>query len=167
MSRQRGGAAIAVEQAGWLLAAAIACAGVAWAARTPRLPLRADPAIYAIDLQFPVLPPERALALYQANGALFVDARPADRPAGGALAAQHVPGALTIRAATFDDDLLAVHDFIAPSDALVLYGDGNLLELSAIASRLKARGFEDVRLMAGDLAAWKRAGGPVSGGDDG
>jgi len=164
----RAGAAAALREAGLLVALALACAAVAWAARSPRLPLRADARLYALDLKFPVLSPERALALYRANAALFVDTRPAApaQPAGGRRP-PHVPGALTLRAATFDDDLLAVHDFISPSDPLVLYGDGNLLELSAIGSRLQARGYGGVRLMSGDLGAWRHAGGPVAEGGGG
>ncbi len=155
----RGGAGRALRESALLLAAALLCAAAAWAARSPRLPLRADARRYALDLEFPVLDAARALEAYRANAALFVDVR-----ADGEHGPEHIPGAFTLRAATFDDDLLAIHDFLTPGDPLVLYGDGNLLVSGAIAARLKSRGFSEVRLMAGDLDAWRRAGGPVSGG---
>jgi len=167
-----------------LLALAAALAAAAWLARSPRLPLRADEVVYAQELGYPLIDPAEAVALYRDNLALIVDTRAGDegagagdpgRPgdsaaAGGAAAAagaplrpgrERVPGALVIREATFDDDLLALHDFLTPEDRLVLHGDGNLQVLAAVAARLARRGYTNLVLMRGDLDAWRAAGGPL------
>jgi rhodanese-related sulfurtransferase len=148
-----------------LLACATALAAAVWLVRQPRLPLRADEAVYAQELGYPLIDPAAAVALYRDNLALIVDTRAAggDVAAGGAAAAggARVPGALVIREATFDDDLLALHDFLTPEDKLVLHGDGNLQVLAAVAARLARRGYTNLVLMRGDLAAWRAAGGPL------
>ncbi len=150
--------AAAPREALLLLALALLLAAVSWAIRAPRLPLRADARTYALDLDFPVLDPAAALALYEAGEHLFLDLRdvdPATEP--------HIPGAFPVREATFADDLLAAHAFLGPQERVILCGDGNLPAAAAIAARLRERGYADISLLEGDLAAWRRAGGPVSG----
>lgn len=142
-----------------LLACATALAAAVWLVREPRLPLRADEAVYAQELGYPLIDPAEAVARYRANLALIVDTRAAGPDAAAGQA--RVPGALVIREATFDDDLLALHDFLTPEDQLVLHGDGNLQVLAAVAARLARRGYTDLVLMRGDLAAWRAAGGPL------
>lgn len=139
-----------------LAAAAVILATAAWAVRTPRLPLAADPTVYSMNIEFPLLSPTAAVGVYAADTHFFVDTRPV--PDGG-----HVPGAFAIRQDEFDDDVLAARDFLLPEDPLVLYGDGDLLALAALASRLRERGFTDLSLMDGSLADWRAADGPVSG----
>jgi len=145
-----------------LLGLALLLATAAWALRAPRLSLRADARTYRLDLGFPVVGPAAALALYQAGEHLFLDVRdvdPATEP--------HIPGAFPVREATFADDLLAAHDFLGPQESVILCGDGNLPAAAALAARLRDRGYGDISLLEGNLEAWRRAGGPVSGGQEG
>ncbi|MCP4571037.1 MAG: rhodanese-like domain-containing protein [bacterium] len=90
---------------------------------------------------------------------IFVDTRPTGPAAASGLA---VPGAVPIRPGSFDDDLLEIFDFVGPDDPLVLYDDGGLLGASNIAARLLERGFTDLSIMAGGVAAWQQAGGETS-----
>ncbi len=143
-------------EAGLLLLTAVLIAGAAWAVRTPRLPLAADATAYSMNIEFPLVGPAAAMAIHSADTHYFVDTRPvAD---GG-----HVPGSFPVRQDEFDDDVMALRDFLLPEDPLVLYGDGDLLALAAVAARLKDRGFTDLTLMEGSFSAWRSAGGSVSG----
>lgn len=137
-----------------LLAAALLTAA-GWALRPERLPLRADPTYYELELAAPLVAVAEAMALYDAGDHLFLDTRP------GAPATT-VPGAFLVREDSFDDDLLRSFDFLTPADPLVLFGDGDLAAASNVAGRLKDRGWTDLRIMSGGLAAWAAAGGPVS-----
>ena len=142
-----------------LTLAALLAAG-AWLVRVPRLALRVDPRTYSLDLGFPVLRPAAALALYRAGEHLFIDLRDIDPER-----APRIPGAFAVRESSFADDLLAAHDFLGPQEQVILYGDGNLPAAAAMAARLRDRGYNDISLLEGDLAAWRRAGGPVTGGE--
>ncbi len=153
----RPGAARLLREAGLLLLVSLLLAGASWLVRTPRLPLQADEDDYAIRVDFPVVTVADALGFYDANSHIFIDAR----PAAGEDAA--IPGAMAVRQNTFDDDLLEIHDFLMPEDPLLLYGDGNLLALAAVAARLQERGYSDLTLMEGGLVAWRKAGGPTNG----
>jgi len=70
-----------------------------------------------------------------------------------------------LRQDTFDDDLLAVFDFVEPETPLLLYGDGGLGVTSSVAARLVERGYTDVRILAGGVGAWQSAGGEVRDGE--
>ena len=160
MARQdpvRSGAAV-VREAALLLAAALVAATTAWALRTPRLPLRADETAYLQEWAAPVISAGEAVALYAAGSHHFVDTRD---PAPGAA---RVPGAFVIRPDSFADDLLAAADFIYPEDPIVLYGSGDAAPVSSVAARFQERGYAQVVIMLGDLAGWRAAGGPTSGG---
>ncbi|MDP2093102.1 MAG: TSUP family transporter, partial [Hydrogenophaga sp.] len=63
-----------------------------------------------------------------------------------------------VRPDAFDDDLLALLDIITPEDRLVLYGDGNLAVANNVAARLGQRGYANVELLRGGLAAWREPG---------
>jgi rhodanese-related sulfurtransferase len=141
-----------------LLGLALALAVLSWAVRTPRLPLRADLAAYELDLGFPVVDVAEAVALYRENACVPVDTRSGEP-------ARSIPGSFVLRQETFDDDLREVFDFLSPADPLLVYGDGNLLVASAVAVRLKERGFTDIRLLKGSLETWERAGGDIHAGD--
>ena len=143
------------KEAVLLLAVAAVLTALGWALRPDRLPLRADPAYYELELAAPLVDPAGAMALYDAGDHLFVDAR-AGAPE------TTVPGAFPVREASFDDDLLRVFDFLTPADPLVIFGDGDLAGASNVAGRLADRGWTDLRIMSGGLAAWEAAGGPVS-----
>lgn len=147
-----------VREGALLLAVALAAAGASWAVRSPRLPLRADLAAYELDLGFAVVPAAEAVALFLDNACIPVDVRD-DGQAG------RIPGSVLLRQATFDDDLRDVFDFLSPADPLLVYGDGNLLVAAAVAGRLQERGFTDIRLLGGSLAAWEKAGGQIDAAD--
>lgn len=147
----------AARQALLLLALSAALAAARWAAWPPRLPLVADAADYELDLSAPLVDVETARHHYDAGLHLFIDTREA-----GPEAADAVPGAFTVRPGSFDDDMLALLDIIVPEDRLVLYGDGNLAQANNVAARLVQRGYANVELLKGGLAAWRAAGGPVS-----
>ncbi len=147
-----------LREAALLLALSLAAAGLSWAVRTPRLPLRADLSAYELDLGFPVVPAAEAVALFLENACVPVDTRPGDQ-------ARRIPGSFSLRQETFDDDLRDVFDFLSPADPLLVYGDGNLLVAAAVAGRLRERGFTDLRLLQGSLEAWEQAGGEVHVGD--
>ena len=141
-----------------LLAIALVLAAAAWAIRRP-LPLRADQKTYELELSAPLILPAEAVACYQAGSHFFVDAREGDLDA-----TPHIPGAFAIRLTSFDEDLAAAMEFFYPEDALILYSDGDLQTLAALAERFRERGYTKLSLMAAELSAWKAAGGELSGG---
>jgi len=147
-----------LAEAGLLVALTLVAAAASWALRPPRLPLAAERSVYEFELKQPLIGAEAALARYEAGSHLFVDTR-----AGLAADAPRIPGALAITSAGFADELAAVIDFIAPEDPIVLYGDG-LQATAAVAGQLAARGYTQLSLLDGGLAAWRAAGGPLSDG---
>ncbi len=145
-----------LREAGLLLLATLVLTALSWGLRPPRLPLRADTSLYELDLDFPVVTAVEAIDFYASNSHLFVDTRA--RAADG----RRIPGAIDIRQATFEEDLREVFDFLTPEDPLLLIGDGNLLLTSAIAERLREKGYVDVTLMRGGLESWTAAGGETA-----
>lgn len=143
-----------LAEAGLILLVSLLLAAGWWLRSADRLPLRAEPTAYELELEAPLLPLGKALAAYDEGVQLFVDTRPE--------AGETIPGSLFIREETFDDDLLANFDFLYPEDQLILFGDGNLTAASNIAGRLQERGFNHVTILQGGLSAWKQAGGAVS-----
>jgi len=143
------------KEAGMLLLVAVLATGGWWARNSERLPLRADPAVYELELEAPLVPVATARTLYDEGAHLFVDTRP---PAAG----ETIPGSLFVREASFDDDLVANIDFMYPEDELILFGNGNLSGASNIAGRLRQRGFKNLNILQGGLSAWKQAGGDTS-----
>lgn len=148
-----------LAEAGLLLALALAATLASWSLRTPRLPLAAERSIYEFELKQPLVGADEALALYEAGSHLFVDTR-SDLTTG----APRIPGAFVITPEGFDDELAALIDFIAPEDPIILYGD-RLQAAAAVASQLAARGYAQLSLLDGGLAAWQAAGGPLSAGE--
>ncbi|MCB1149988.1 rhodanese-like domain-containing protein, partial [bacterium] len=89
------------------------------------------------------------------NTHIFVDTRAVDD-------GRRIPGAMVLRPDSFDEDFREIYDFLVPEDALILYGDGNLMLTSNVAQQLEARGFTELSLLRGDLDAWAAAGGDLS-----
>lgn len=147
-------AGTAVREGAAVLAVALALTALSWALRPDRLPLVADPAVYELELAAPLVTPTEARDLYEAGDHLFVDVRPGNPAAT-------VPGAFLVREDSFDDDLLRQFDFLTPADPLVIVGDGELAAASNVAGRLLDRGWHDVVIMSGGVAAWEAAGGPL------
>ena len=145
------------KEAGLLLLLALGVAAVAWLIRPEKTALRAEAAFYEQELDAPLIAVADARVLYDTGSHLFLDTR-----AAGPGPLVTIPGALSVRKTTFDDDLYENRDFLYPEDPVVLFGDGDLLAVSDIAARLLERGFEEITIMAGDLEAWRRAGGPLT-----
>ncbi len=130
-----------------------------WALRPDRLPLRAQAEVYELELAAPVVPVNEAMVSYEAGSHLFVDAR--EDAAGDG-----IPGAFRVRSSSFDADLAEARDFLYPEDQVVVYDDGGMQIAGAVAVRFAERGYANVTILQGGLAAWRAAGGPRSGGDD-
>jgi len=145
-----------LREAGILLLITLLLATLTWVLRPPRLPQPADLAVYEMDLGFPVMDPVEAMAGYDDNTLIFVDTRSPDP------LAPRIPGAFSISQARFEEDLLEAYDFLMPEDPLLLFGDGNLLLISAVASRLQEKGFTDITLMSEGVEGWREAGGDLA-----
>ena len=147
----------AIRQAVLLTVLSLVLTAALWAVRSDRLPLRADPQVYLIDLPVPLMATDQASAVYAAGSHFFVDTRPGE-PADRAT----VPGSFVIREQEFDADVAALDGFLFPEDALVLFGADHPLPVAAVAARLQARGFENLVILQGGFAAWQREGLPVT-----
>ena len=145
---------LSFREAGVLLLAALLLTVFSWLVRPVRLPLRADPAVYELELAAPLLGIDEALRLFDEGNCLFIDTRPQEPGLDVTIA-----GAFIIRETSFDDDLLRLFDDLYPEDQVVLFGDGNLAVPNSIALRLQARGFTDVRILQGGIRDWQAAGG--------
>lgn len=150
----------AVRQALLLMGLSLALAVVLWVVRPDRLPLQADPQAYTLDLSAPLISVEEALAAYEDGSRFFVDTR-AGEPAGRAT----IPGSFVIREQQLLEDLDDLGGFLFPEDPLILYGADHPLPVDAVAARLQTRGFSDVVILQGGLEAWRRADGPLDGGE--
>ncbi|MFH1843990.1 MAG: rhodanese-like domain-containing protein [bacterium] len=151
-----------VREAVILLAAALVLAGGSWLLRAEPLPLAADASLYEIELAAPLISLEQAFSRYDSGSHLFVDTR---EPA--LITQVRIGGSFAIRASTFADDLIEAADFIWREDALVLYGNGDLRDVSSVAARFLERGYENIEIMAGGIEAWRQNGYPVSSDDVG
>jgi len=158
---QRAASGRLLGEAGLIAAVALLAAALSWGLRSPRLPLAAARDVYEFELKQPLIGAAAALAHYEAGSHLFVDTR-----SGLAPGAPRIPGALPLRPERFEDDLAAAIDFIAPEEPIILYGD-RLQAAAAVASLLAERGYAELSLLEGGLAAWQAAGGPLSGGREG
>ena len=145
------------REAALLLLLAVMITAVSWALRADRLPLRADPIAYELELAAPLAAIGEALELYEDGEYIFVDTRP--QVTGDF---QTIPGSFFIRDASFDNDLLEYFDFMTTEDHFVLFGDGDLFPVSNIAARLTDRGYTHLMILKGGLAAWRSAGGEIS-----
>ena len=147
----------AFRQAAALLLVSVVLTAGLWALRDERLPLQAESEIYELEVPVPVVEIADALELYEIGDCLFVDVRPDDERGAGT-----IPGALRIRAASFDDDLYELADFVYPEDPILLFGTGDLTGPVHVADLMLSRGFEDVRILRGSVAAWSASGGEIS-----
>ncbi|MGD9546150.1 MAG: rhodanese-like domain-containing protein [Candidatus Krumholzibacteriia bacterium] len=146
-----------LAEAAWLTLVSLVLAAGSWVLHPDPLPLRAEPAVYRLELAAPLVDAAAALAFYETGTHLFIDTRPV-----GGSEFRTIPGAVSIRQDSFDDDLFALFDFMFPEDPLVVFGDGNLTGPSNIAGRLKDRGYLDIVILQGGLDAWADAGGDLT-----
>lgn len=144
-------------QALLLLAASLLLGCLLWAVRPDRLPLKADLALYDLELAAPVVQIPAAINLFEQGDHLFIDTR-MELQAGQAV----IPGAFFLRAASFDDDLSALFEYLGPEDPLIIYGDGDLTTDSFIVTKLQERGYLDLQILAGGFPAWVSGGGETS-----
>ncbi len=147
----------ALREAGLLVLFALIATAASWLLRSDGLPFLADPVVYELELAAPLTGIEEALALYDEGEFLFVDTR---LRTDGEF--QTIPGAFFIREASFDDDLLEYFDFMTPDDHFILFGNGDLFQVSNVAARMKDRGYLNLFILKGGLAAWLRADGEMS-----
>jgi rhodanese-related sulfurtransferase len=141
-----------------LMAVSLLLALAAWRLHAPELPLRADPQVYELDLDYPLITSAEGLDRFTGMEHIFVDTRSAEL-----FKSAHIPGAMNLRSDTFDADLREIFDYILPEDRFVLYGDGNLLTTATVADRLSERGYVNIELLGGGLEQWRNAGGEISG----
>jgi len=151
-----------VKQALVLLMIALVLAGILWLVHPEGLPLQADAEFYALDLSAPLVSVDDAHDYYESGSHYFVDTR-----AGAPEGRISIPGSFVIREHSLADDLAEVMDFLYPEDPVILYGNGGPLLVDAVAARLQERGFLDVLILQGGLQAWRDAGHPVDGQEDG
>jgi rhodanese-related sulfurtransferase len=145
-----------LKEAGLILVLTLVLTGVWWLARTPHLPLLADPTVYELELDAPLVEVPQARELFDEGAHLFIDTRP-----GNPLERPTIAGAFIIREASFDDDLLALFDILFPEDPLIVFGRGDMQGANNIASKLQARGFTDVQILRGGVKSWEQAGGQL------
>ncbi len=146
-----------LKEVGVLLIFALAGTAASWALRADPLPLSADPAFYQLELDAPLIEPAAAIRLYDEGEYLFIETRPTQEESVAT-----IPGAIPVRSTSFDDDLLDVFDFMQPGDPLILFGGDNMVPTSNIASRLKGRGYDNIKILRGGIKAWIKAHGPIS-----
>jgi rhodanese-related sulfurtransferase len=97
---------------------------------------------------------DTSLAAALAPGALLLDARAADVYAAG-----HIPGAVNLPVATFDQVYPALKARLAAASLLVVYCDGGDCELSHdLANMLKDMKHGPLQLFPGGFDAWMAAG---------
>ena len=146
-----------LREAGLVLVIALVITAISWFVRSDGLPLVADPVSYELELAAPLAGIQEALAWYDEGDYFFVDTR--SRTGEDY---QTIPGAFLIQESSFDDDILAYFDFMTPEDHFILFGDGNLFQVSNIATRMKDRGYLNLFILKGGLSAWRHAGGEIS-----
>ena len=147
----------AFVQAAVLLVFSVLITALVWGLRSERLPLTADQEVYRLELPVDVVDVAAAIDLYDAGDHLFVDVRNDDERGKTT-----IPGAFRSRASRFDDDLFDLIDIVYPEDPIVLFGTGDLVGPAHVADLLLARGFEDVQILRGSMAAWRNADGEIS-----
>jgi rhodanese-related sulfurtransferase len=152
--------AAAIRQAWILTVISIVIGAGSWLVRPDRLPLMADPEIYALDLPAPLISLQQARELYEQGNHFFIDTR-----RGEIQESETIPGAFVIREASFADDLNAVMDFIYPEDNLILFGESSPMPVTSVAVRFLDRGYRHVKIMQGGLEAWLQDGGPIGDGE--
>ncbi len=153
--------AAAIRQACRLTLLTVLLGVVLWAVRADRLPLVADPEVYALDLPVPLISLAEARKAWDEGAHHFIDTR-----AGDAQGRASIAGAFVVRETSFAEDLAVIMDFVYPEDALILFGEAGPMPVSAVAVRFLERGYRDVRILQGGLRAWRQAGGAEDVEDD-
>lgn len=102
---------------------------------------------------------DQARQLFEQNGALFMDARPADQ-----YAEEHIQGALSIPWQEAELYFEQAIERLESAKTIISYCDGETCELSHdLALFFKEMGFENVRVLVNGLSVWQQAELPTEG----
>ncbi|MGA2939694.1 MAG: rhodanese-like domain-containing protein [Syntrophobacteraceae bacterium] len=105
----------------------------------------------------PVVSIEEARALFLTNGAVFIDARPAEVYRSG-----HISGALNLPPESLEESLPVVTAQIPPDSLIITYCDGESCSHSKEAAlELSAIGYSNVQVLANGWSVWQDAGLPT------
>ena len=100
---------------------------------------------------------DEARALFLTNGAVFIDARPAEAFRSG-----HIQGALNLPPDNFEQLLPDIREQVPPDSLIITYCDGESCNLSKEAAlELSGKGYSHVQVLAGGWSAWQDAGLPA------
>ncbi len=100
---------------------------------------------------------DEARALFLTNGAVFIDARPAEAFRSG-----HIQGALNLPPDDFDQLLPNIREQIPPDSLIITYCDGENCDLSKEAAmQLSGKGYSHVQVLVNGWSAWQDAGLPT------
>ena len=132
--------------------------------RSDRIPLVGE---WAAETRFTdsagegrAIPLDGARALFDADTALFLDARPAGEYAKG-----HIRGALNLPWQAVEQRFIEIADRLAGGKTIITYCDGETCDLShELARFLREMGFDNVRVLVNGLTLWQKAGLPTDGG---
>ncbi|MHC1727481.1 MAG: rhodanese-like domain-containing protein [Syntrophobacteraceae bacterium] len=110
----------------------------------------------------PIVSMEEAQALFLTQGAVFIDARPADIYRSG-----HIQGALNLHADNMEEAMTRIQAEVPPDSLIITYCDGESCTLSKeIALELSARGYSHVRVLVNGWSVWQDANMPVESGSN-
>ena len=130
--------------------------------RRDGLPLVRRPAPEASSIgmqtaQEAVISIDEARALFLTNGAVFIDARPAEAFRSG-----HIQGALNLPPDDFDQLLPTIREQIPPDSLIITYCDGESCDLSKeTAMQLSGKGYSHVQVLVNGWSVWQDAGLPT------
>lgn len=145
-----------------LLALGAALAFGTNALREQPVPLRADPRLFALEVDLPVLSAEAAVAGFDAGTHVFLDARDAD-----AFRAGHVGGAFWVPPEAVLERYETLGPIVTGGVDVVLYGAaGDAATVEALAKALRGAGVARLRLLLDGYEGWVAADGPTETGDD-
>jgi len=100
---------------------------------------------------------DEARALFLTNGAVFIDARPAEAFRSG-----HIPGALNLPPDDFEQLLPDIREQIPPDSLIITYCDGESCNLSEVtAMQLSGKGYSNVQVLVNGWSVWQDAGLPT------
>lgn len=155
----------ALLQGGTILAAAAAMGLAFNSLRPAKLPLVQDWSLRGqLSAAKPgenlMISPDEAGALFSANIAIFIDARPQEFYEMG-----HIRGARSLPMEDFDSRSPAVMASIPRNAPIVVYCDGEDCTLSKdLALALSGNGFGHVQVLSNGWSVWQEAGLPIEEG---
>jgi rhodanese-related sulfurtransferase len=160
--RRREGLGRAAVEAALLLAVAAPLAFGLNAFREEPVPLVADPRLFQLEVDLPVLSTRQTVAAFDAGGSVFLDARGADAFREG-----HIGGAFSVPADAFLDRYAAIAPLLSGEVAVVVYGAaGGLSDVEKLAKALVSAGVARTSLFLDGYEGWVAAGAPMGAGDD-